>query len=92
MPRSLSSVPVLDFTHSTGNRHYAVLAVAGGAVAAISIYEDILKNTVLQHNQRVRLRVHLVTPGQYSLTPNPTTGIPNIFCTGGSLAFRLSLY
>jgi len=27
--------------------------------------------------------------GQYSLTPNPTTGIPNIFCTGGSGGTRV---
>jgi thioredoxin reductase len=32
------------------DRHYVVLALASGAVAAISIYEDILKKTLEQYS------------------------------------------
>jgi len=35
------------------DRHYVVLAVASGAIAAISIYEDILKNA-LEENIRIK--------------------------------------
>jgi len=42
------------------DRHYVVLAVASGAIAAISIYEDILKNA-LEENIRIKfLCCHII--------------------------------
>ncbi len=33
------------------DRHYAILAAASGALAAISIYEDLLKNAIRMNHQ-----------------------------------------